>query len=53
MTHLLACLRREQMPLVTLRDGAESLRMALAAKESIATGRVVELPPASDPAGRK
>jgi predicted dehydrogenase len=44
MTHLLACLRREQAPLVTLRDGAESLRMALAAKESIATGRVVELP---------
>jgi predicted dehydrogenase len=43
MTHLLACLRREQAPLVTLRDGAESLRMALAAKESIATGRVVEL----------
>ena len=30
------------MPLVHLRDGAQSLRMALAAKESLATGKVVE-----------
>jgi predicted dehydrogenase len=29
--------------LVSLRDGAQSLRMALAAKESLATGKVVEL----------
>jgi predicted dehydrogenase len=31
-----------QVPLVNLRDGAQSLRMALAAKESLATGKVVE-----------
>lgn len=43
MAHLLACLRGEQAPAVTVRDGAQSLRMALAAKESIETGRVVEL----------
>jgi hypothetical protein len=29
-------------PLVGLRDAAQSLRMALAAKESLATGKVVE-----------
>jgi predicted dehydrogenase len=45
MTHFLACLRREQTPAVTLRDGAQSLRMALAAKESIETGQVVDLSP--------
>jgi predicted dehydrogenase len=33
----------KQAPLVTLRDGAQSLRMALAAKESLVTGKVVEL----------
>jgi hypothetical protein len=31
-----------QVPLVNLRDCAQSLRMALAAKESLATGKVVE-----------
>jgi predicted dehydrogenase len=30
-------------PLVHLRDAAQSLRMALAAKESLATGKVIEL----------
>jgi predicted dehydrogenase len=43
--HLLACLSRKQKPLVTIRDGAQSLRMALAAKQSIATGAVVRLTP--------
>jgi predicted dehydrogenase len=43
MRHFLACLQREQSSLVTVRDGAQSLRMALAAKESLATGQVVEL----------
>jgi predicted dehydrogenase len=33
----------KQTPMVTLRDGAQSLRMALAAKESLVTGKVVEL----------
>jgi len=31
------------VPLVNLRDAAQSLRMALAAKESLATGKIVEL----------
>jgi predicted dehydrogenase len=33
----------KQTPLVSLRDGAQSLRMALAAKESLASGKVIEL----------
>jgi predicted dehydrogenase len=41
--HFLACLRREQSPVVSVRDGAQSLRMALAAKRSIESGQVVEL----------
>ncbi len=43
LRHLLACLERKETPLVTLHDGMQSLRMALAAKESLATGQVVEL----------
>lgn len=43
MTHFLECLQKNQTPLVTVRDGAESLRMALAARESLSTGQVVEL----------
>jgi predicted dehydrogenase len=41
--HFLACLKGEETPEVTVRDGAQSLRMALAAKESLATGQVVQL----------
>jgi predicted dehydrogenase len=33
----------KQTPLVSLRDGAQSLRIALAAKESLASGKVIEL----------
>jgi hypothetical protein len=36
-------LQGRQAPLVDLREGAQSLRMALAAKESLTTGKVVEL----------
>jgi predicted dehydrogenase len=43
MRHFLACLQGRESSLVTVRDGAQSLRMALAAKESLATGQVVEL----------
>jgi predicted dehydrogenase len=43
--HLLACLSGKQKPAVTIRDGAQSLRMALAARESMDTGRVVDLTP--------
>ena len=41
--HFLACLKGEETPEVTVRDGAQSLRMALAVKESLATGQVAEL----------
>jgi predicted dehydrogenase len=44
MTHFLACVRGEAMPVVTIAEGARSLRLALAARESLDTGRVVELP---------
>lgn len=43
MRHFLECLQRKQTPLVTVRDGAQSLRMALAARESLSTRQVVEL----------
>ena len=41
--HFLDCVQTRRKPLVDLADGIASLRMALAAKESIATGRVIEL----------
>lgn len=43
LKHFLACLQGDQIPVVTVRDGAQSLRMALAARESLETGNVVEL----------
>jgi len=43
LSHFVACIEGKAKPLVTLRDGAQSLRMALAIKESMATGKVVEL----------
>jgi predicted dehydrogenase len=43
LRHVLACFRGEETPLVTLRDAGETLRVALAARESMASGRVVEL----------
>jgi predicted dehydrogenase len=42
-THFVACLQGRESPMVDLRAGIQSLRMALAAKESIATGRPVSL----------
>lgn len=41
--HFLACVRGEEKPIVSLRDGAQSLRIALAAHESIARGQVIDL----------
>jgi len=41
--HFLACLAGRESPLVDLRAGMQSLRMALAAKESIASGKPVTL----------
>jgi len=43
LKHFLNCLDGKETPIVTVRDGAQSLRIALAAKESLATGNVVEL----------
>jgi predicted dehydrogenase len=41
--HFLECVEKRTRPVVDLRNGLESLRVALAAKESIATGKVVAL----------
>src|ERR1019366_9608392 len=41
--HFLKCVETRSQPIVTLEDGLESLRIALAAKQSIATSRLVEL----------
>jgi len=41
--HFLACIEGRETPLVSLHDGVQSLRMALAAKESIASGLPVKL----------
>jgi predicted dehydrogenase len=43
MAHFLACARREAVPQVTVAVGARSLRLALAARESLETGAVVAL----------
>jgi predicted dehydrogenase len=41
--HFLECVKTRQKPVVDLNDGVWSLRMALAARESMASGRVVAL----------
>jgi predicted dehydrogenase len=43
LKHFLACIDGQEKPVVTLRDGWQSLRMALAIKRSLATGDVVKL----------
>lgn len=43
LAHFFACIEGKEKPLVSLRDGAQSLRMALAAKESLASGVPVVL----------
>jgi predicted dehydrogenase len=43
MNHFLACTRGEEKPLVSIRDGAQSLRMAFAAKESLRTHQLIQL----------
>jgi predicted dehydrogenase len=43
LKHFMDCLDGKERPLVPIRDGAQSLRIALAAKESLNTGCVVEL----------
>jgi len=41
MRHFVACVRREETPRVDLATGATSLRMAIAVRESMASGREV------------
>jgi predicted dehydrogenase len=43
LRHFLACVRGDATPMVTARDATMSLRMALAALDSIATGRTIDL----------
>jgi predicted dehydrogenase len=43
MRQFVACVRGEASPIVSIADGARSLRIALAARESIETGAVVSL----------
>lgn len=43
MRHFLDCLKTDAQPLTPLQDGAKSLRMALAARESLETGKIVSL----------
>ncbi len=43
MAHYLKCVEERRRPLVDLTDGFQSLRIALAAKKSIACGRAVSL----------
>ncbi len=43
LRHFLACVDGPERPVVSLRAGADSLRIALAAKQSLQTGAAVEL----------
>jgi len=43
LQHFLACVDGKQSPLIPVRDGAQSLRVALAAQRSLSTGHVVEM----------
>jgi predicted dehydrogenase len=43
MRHFLACVAGREQPRVSLHDGAQSLRMALAVKQSMATGKIIQL----------
>lgn len=43
MQHFLRCIAGEDKPLVSIRDGSQSLAMALAARESLESGHVVHL----------
>jgi len=43
MKHFLACVEGREQPWVTLRDGAASLRMALAVKKSMITKTIIQL----------
>jgi predicted dehydrogenase len=42
-THMVRCVRREEQPCVTLRDGARSVLLALAARASMETGMSLDV----------
>jgi predicted dehydrogenase len=44
LRHFLACIEGGETPSVTIRDGARSLQMALAARQSLESGQVVDFP---------
>jgi predicted dehydrogenase len=41
--HFLTCIAARSSPMVTVRDGLQSLKMALAAKQSLEMGEIVAL----------
>lgn len=43
INHFLSCIKNKQKSLVSIHDGKQSLRMALMIKESIDTGKVIQL----------
>ena len=43
LKHFFACIDGSETPRVSLADGAQSLRMALAARQSLTSGKVIEL----------
>jgi predicted dehydrogenase len=43
LKHFLACIEGDEQPVVSIRDGIQSLKMALAAQESLQTGQTVHL----------
>jgi len=43
LKHFFDCLERNEKPLVTIQDGVNSLKIALAARRSLKTGKVVEI----------
>ena len=43
MAHFLRCIRGQETPIVSIRDGAQSLLMALSAKRSLASGLPVDV----------
>lgn len=43
LNHFLSCIQNKQKSLVTVQDGSQSLKMALMIKESIQTGRIIQV----------
>jgi predicted dehydrogenase len=43
MRHFISCIQTGAEPIVTLKEGAQSLQIALAARESLETGKIVQI----------